>query len=194
MGILLVLYFCQHILSCQKDIKFFFMNISLWWVHMIFQLFEDITLPRNLPLSSRMISKGYSSNNLTADAIRSMDFSYGSPDTPPSTQQGSSQHLKKTLVTAKVSEERGHQKFPPIKSGRNSQNNQQTIPNHLGPLKKFHTVAWSGYFFHCLQKCYHAVCGYHFGLADGRSYFIGHFLSSSNDNVPNILSIQRQVI
>ncbi|PVD39372.1 hypothetical protein C0Q70_02002 [Pomacea canaliculata] len=104
-------------------------------------LFEDITLPRNLPLSSRMISKGYSSNNLTADAIRSMDFSYGSPDTPPSTQQGSSQHLKKTLVTAKVSEERGHQKFPPIKSGRNSQNNQQTIPNHLGPLKKFHTVA-----------------------------------------------------
>ncbi|BFZ18007.1 hypothetical protein BsWGS_21047 [Bradybaena similaris] len=43
---------------------------------------QDIEVPKDLPLSQRMQSLGYSGTNLTPDYIKSMDFSYGHTDMP----------------------------------------------------------------------------------------------------------------
>ncbi|KAK7469672.1 hypothetical protein BaRGS_00036301, partial [Batillaria attramentaria] len=93
-------------------------------------VFEDITLPQNLPLSQRMINRGYTSDNLTTESIRQMDFSFGGPDTPPSSQQMANAMPKKSS-TGKGLEERGYQKLPPIKSGRHSQSTRGAADNHL---------------------------------------------------------------
>ncbi|XP_076443223.1 cilia- and flagella-associated protein 337-like isoform X3 [Babylonia areolata] len=92
-------------------------------------VFEDIRLPERLPLSQRMINKGYSSDTLTVETIRTMDFSYGGPDTPPSSQQLPSTSTlapspmlptstSKRLSTVRALGESG--KLPPIRSGRNA--------------------------------------------------------------------------
>ncbi|KAK3593630.1 hypothetical protein CHS0354_025521 [Potamilus streckersoni] len=44
-------------------------------------------LPKDLPLSQRMLSKGYKSENITDEKLINMDFSYASPETPSSEQQ-----------------------------------------------------------------------------------------------------------
>ncbi|XP_069124684.1 cilia- and flagella-associated protein 337-like isoform X2 [Argopecten irradians] len=46
----------------------------------------DVKLP-SMPLSQRMINKGYTSDNMTEEMLRNMDFSYGNPDSPPSGDQ-----------------------------------------------------------------------------------------------------------
>ena len=87
------------------------------------QTFEDIQLPSHLPLSQRMINKGYTSDSLTAETIQSMDFSYGGPDTPPSSQQAApSPGGKKPSTGSRLSEDRRSSgRLPPIiKSGRSS--------------------------------------------------------------------------
>ena len=91
------------------------------------QIFEDIRLPHHLPLSQRMINKGYTSDSLTVEAIQSMDLSYGGPDTPPSSQQQqlSSATSKKPSTGSRMSDDRHSGKLPPIKSGRSSRNSRQ---------------------------------------------------------------------
>ncbi|KAK7112140.1 cilia- and flagella-associated protein 337-like isoform X2 [Littorina saxatilis] len=112
-------------------------------------VFEDIRIPEHLPLSQRMINKGYSSDLLTVETIQHMDFSYGGPDTPPSSQQTSSPSSKKpsTISTGRTysnlssrnSDDRQSGKLPPIKSGRSSRlsSRQSTTP---GTAKKWPTV------------------------------------------------------
>lgn len=98
-------------------------------------------MPKHLPLSQRMLNKGYTSDNLTPEIIRNMDFSYGGPDTPPSSQQASNAMYKKVSLNFKAVEEKAHPKLPPIKSGKLSQMTRQGAVSQLTPLKKFHTVA-----------------------------------------------------
>lgn len=43
-------------------------------------------LPKGLPLSQRMLNRGYTSDTMTEEVLRNIDFSYGGPDTPPTTE------------------------------------------------------------------------------------------------------------
>ncbi|KAK3091715.1 hypothetical protein FSP39_022107 [Pinctada imbricata] len=60
---------------------------------------EEIKLPSKMPLSQRMINKGYTSDNMTQEKLLSMDFSYVSSDSPLPNDQTSKDREK---VTEKV--------------------------------------------------------------------------------------------
>ncbi|XP_062601746.1 WD repeat-containing protein on Y chromosome-like isoform X1 [Saccostrea cucullata] len=82
---------------------------------------EEIQIPTILPMSQRMLNKGYNPENMTSDTLKNMDFSYGSPDTPPTEDQAG---------------ERSKDKIP-IKSQTAGSHRK---PVRLTPLKKTNTV------------------------------------------------------
>lgn len=93
----------------------------------------DIKIPNNMPLSSRMISKGYTSQNLTEDMVMNMDFSYGGRDSP----QGGDQ-VGEPVAPKKV--------VPGSKAGsreKESRSSMRSTPRVFAAptLKKHHTVA-----------------------------------------------------
>ena len=98
------------------------------------QTFVDVKIPENMPLSQRMVSKGYTSLNLTEDKLMSMDFSYGGPDTPPSGEQGE-ETTRKTVVGGSRMSNRD------IKSRATSLRNQPRNKLFTPVLKKHNTVA-----------------------------------------------------
>ena len=85
-----------------------------------------------------MISKGYTSDSLTVEAIQTMDLSYGGPDTPPSSQQTSSPSSKKPSTGSRMSEDRQSGKLPPLKSGRTPRGSRQGAA--LGVPRKWPTA------------------------------------------------------
>lgn len=89
----------------------------------------DIKIPENLPLSSRMINKGYSSKNLTEDKLMTMDFSYGGRESP----QGEPGEVtaRKTVGGSRVSNREDK-----------SRSSVRSTPKLYAPVfKKHHTVA-----------------------------------------------------
>ena len=82
---------------------------------------EEIQIPTILPMSQRMMNKGYDPESMNADTLKNMDFSYGSPDTPPAGDQ-----------TGERSKDR-----MPIKSQTAGTHRR---PARLAPLKKTNTV------------------------------------------------------
>ena len=78
-----------------------------------------------------MRNRGYTSDNLTFDKIKSMDFSYFSPDSPPSGED----HL---LSSKTPSEEEPVEadKLPPIKPAASSRVSWSRLPGQLGSMKK----------------------------------------------------------
>ena len=93
----------------------------------------DVKIPENMPLSQRMVNKGYTSLNLTEDKLMSMDFSYGGLDTPPSAEQGE-EPVHKTVVGSKLSNKE-------TKSRKTSLRNQSRNKLFTPVLKKHNTVA-----------------------------------------------------
>ncbi|XP_060573290.1 WD repeat-containing protein on Y chromosome-like isoform X4 [Ruditapes philippinarum] len=89
----------------------------------------DIKIPENMPLSSRMINKGYTSLNLTEDKLMNMDFSYGGRETPPG-EQGEAV-TRKNVGGSRVS----------MRDDK-SRNSVRSTPKIYAPVfKKHHTVA-----------------------------------------------------
>lgn len=82
---------------------------------------EEIHIPTILPMSQRMMNKGYDPESMNVDTLKNMDFSYGSPDTPPAGDQ-----------TGERSKDR-----MPIKSQTAGTHRR---PARLAPLKKTNTV------------------------------------------------------
>nr|XP_022317228.1 WD repeat-containing protein on Y chromosome-like isoform X7 [Crassostrea virginica] len=82
---------------------------------------EEIQIPTILPMSQRMMNKGYDPESMNVDTLKNMDFSYGSPDTPPAGDQ-----------TGERSKDR-----MPIKSQTAGTHRR---PARLAPLKKTNTV------------------------------------------------------
>lgn len=70
-----------------------------------------------------MMNKGYDPENMNTDTLKSMDFSYGSPDSPPSGDQTGERSKDRT----------------PIKSQTAGTHRK---PARLAPLKKTNTVMW----------------------------------------------------
>lgn len=69
------------------------------------------------------MNKGYDPENMNTDTLKSMDFSYGSPDSPPSGDQTGDRSKDRT----------------PIKSQTAGTHRK---PARLAPLKKTNTVMW----------------------------------------------------
>ncbi|KAL4240997.1 hypothetical protein ACF0H5_001776 [Mactra antiquata] len=89
----------------------------------------DIKIPTNMPLSSRMVNKGYTSNNLTEEKLMTMDFSYGGRETPPG-EQGEAT-VRKNVGGSRVS----------MRDDK-SRSSNRTTPRIFAPtFKKHHTVA-----------------------------------------------------
>ncbi|XP_064614731.1 WD repeat-containing protein on Y chromosome-like [Liolophura sinensis] len=83
---------------------------------------ESVDLPRNLPMSQRMINRGYTSENLTQDDLKVMDLSFF-PETP--TKDEEPRPSKKSSTPRNYSEEKVYKKLPAIKSATSRQ------PSHL---------------------------------------------------------------
>ncbi|XP_033741857.1 WD repeat-containing protein on Y chromosome-like isoform X2 [Pecten maximus] len=82
----------------------------------------EVKLP-SMPLSQRMINKGYTSDNMTEEMLRNMDFSYGNPDSPPSGDQDKkSTSVPKSDKTSTPASRRGP-------------------PRQISAIKKHNTVA-----------------------------------------------------
>ncbi|GFO38221.1 WD repeat-containing protein on y chromosome-like isoform x1 [Plakobranchus ocellatus] len=88
---------------------------------------KEIQLPEEMPLSKRMLDRGYTGRNLTVEYIKAMDFSYGIPETPAST--ASIPHKPQTsnssrgltpghLLSSASSRREKSARLPPIRSGR----------------------------------------------------------------------------
>ncbi|XP_048762594.2 WD repeat-containing protein on Y chromosome-like isoform X3 [Ostrea edulis] len=82
---------------------------------------EEIKIPTILPMSQRMLNKGYNPENMNTDTLKSMDLSYGSPDTPPTGEQTGERSKDKIPIKSQTAA--GHRK-----------------PVRLAPLKKTNTV------------------------------------------------------
>ncbi|XP_041364011.1 WD repeat-containing protein on Y chromosome-like isoform X2 [Gigantopelta aegis] len=93
--------------------------------------FSEVELPQNLPLSSRMRSRGYTSENLTFDKIKSMDFSYFTPDTPPSGEDDSP-----SMKTTSENEPADTNRLPPIKQAAPTKVSWSRLPGQIGSMKK----------------------------------------------------------
>ena len=96
----------------------------------------DVKIPENLPLSSRMMNKGYTSVNLTEDKLMKMDFTYGGdPDTPPTGDQGETPTARKNMTGSRANM-RDDKSRASLRAGAGS---SQKI---FAPVfKKHHTVA-----------------------------------------------------
>lgn len=92
----------------------------------------DIKIPDNMPLSQRMINKGYTSANLTEDKLLKMDFGYGGPDSPPSGEQG------ETASRKNISGTRQSDRDDKTRSSFRATPNKQL---YTPVFKKHHTVA-----------------------------------------------------
>ena len=97
------------------------------------QNFVDVKIPENMPLSQRMVNKGYTSLNLTEDKLMNMDFSYDGPDTPPSAEQRE-EPVHKTVLGSRMSSRETKSRKTPL---RNPSRNKLYTP----VLKKHHTIA-----------------------------------------------------
>lgn len=51
---------------------------------LLLQKVLEVELPKNLPLSQRMINKGITADSINDEALKNFDFSFGDPD--PSTK------------------------------------------------------------------------------------------------------------
>ncbi|KAK6170880.1 hypothetical protein SNE40_019170 [Patella caerulea] len=90
-----------------------------------------IQMPKNLPLSDRMLSKGYTSDNLTQEQLKTMDFSLVRPD---SSLYGADEPLVKKTSSRRPSEDKQAGKLPPIKSGRWSRLSSMNITKKTAAL------------------------------------------------------------
>jgi len=96
------------------------------------QTVMDIKLPANMPLSQRMINKGYSSTNMSEETLLTMDFGYGGRDSPPGEGAGDEKSPRKVVATTRAGNR-----------DDKSRNSTRTTPKlYTAPsLKKHHTVA-----------------------------------------------------
>ncbi|XP_052783274.1 WD repeat-containing protein on Y chromosome-like isoform X3 [Mya arenaria] len=90
----------------------------------------DIKIPANMPLSSRMINKGYSSTNISEETLMTMDFGYGGRDSPLG-EQGEVTSPRKTVAASRAGNR-----------DDKSRNSVRNTPKVFAPtFKKHHTVA-----------------------------------------------------
>ncbi|XP_035828989.1 WD repeat-containing protein on Y chromosome [Aplysia californica] len=104
---------------------------------------REVELPDDIPLSQRMLNRGYTGKNLTINDIKSMDFSYGLPETPPQTRgqtPGNARGLSTPGQPLSSRQDKGARLLlPPIKSGR-SKSSSSSVRGSVGGLRKSSTV------------------------------------------------------
>ena len=100
----------------------------------------DIKIPENMPLSQRMVDKGYSSKNLTEDKLLTMDFSYGGRQSPPGEQGEVTQ--RKTVGGSRVSNrDTGGMSRVSNRDDKSRGSVRSTSKIFAPVFKKHHTVA-----------------------------------------------------
>ena len=119
--------------SRRIAVRFYFQYVSnTHFLIFALQKVVDIKIPENMPLSSRMMNKGYSSMNLTEDRLMNMDFGYGGGrDSPTNGDEGGG---KKNVGGSRTSNRDDKSSRVPSRATPNSKGFQPAF-------KKHHTVA-----------------------------------------------------